>query len=1242
MHLKRLEIEGFKTFATPTVLEFRPGITAIVGPNGSGKSNIADAVRWVLGEQSHAALRCKRTEELLFSGGGRRQPASSAEVSLTIDNSDHLLPLASSEITITRRATRSGGSEYFINRSRVTLREVQAATEPLGSAYTIINQGLVDLALTLRPEERRRLFESAAEIGSFEMRKQDAERRMRETDANIQRVADLLSELEPRLRSLKRQSAQARQHRELSAELHRLLVRRYTRQWQAAHAELHAAEQHAHTQHAALEQLRVAQAATTAELQHLREAVRHQREELGSLHQRYSQLHSRAEALQRELVVRDERLAALEQRSTELQRTHQDLEARAAETTREHASAQAALQAGAADLAQQRAHIATCEAETLLSAEARRTMEQELSAAQDAAMEAATNAATQRSRMEHLRTQRERLLQEQHKLAAGMQQAQEHLSATYQQVETLRASQRDAEHAREETVHAEEAARTELDTLRQQRATLDEQLGAARRTLTDAETRLDALNRLARSSSGTFPGVRAALQWAAQQGRSGFVLVSAIIRVPDGLETAIEVALGARLHNIVVERWQDAEDAIAELKRSGAGRATFLPLDTLRGRTHTEQRTGAAGPDAPVLGIASDLVACDDRYRIVVCHLLGRTLVVRDLKTARQEVRRLAGGWMIVTLGGEQVSSGGAMTGGAQTKEAGILQRERELRELPDQVEQTRAVIAHHEQQRHAVDEHIASATARLREAETRHREASRHHETQQSTLERMLQRASQSEQELAWRRDNYEMVAHDLEMLTTQEATLTRQQHEAEAHAAAAQEHLHSLRTRQEHEMQADRAAQEHLQTLRTRLASSEGQAQVQHSLIATHERTLQQLAHQQEQIRQQLAAQQTERTRILAARSSSEADYHALLHESDALQAQIRPAEAELRRYEARQAEHEQHESQHTVALLEQENSCNRATFELQRAQDRLEHLQERARADGVSEPLEMLAHAADAPAEPTSDTEATTDLHAEIERLRERLQRLGNINPLALEEYEEAAQHHHFQKSQLDDLRDARATLRELIGELDKTMHRRFVETFRAVAAEFAHYFTRLFGGGMARLELVRRQRSSHTATNGQTAVAHNGHAQAENPTHETATNGTTHESHEGDDSNDGAIAPHEYGIEITARPPGKRQQNLALLSGGERTLTATALLFALLTVNPSPFCILDEVDAALDESNVGRFRDTLHDLTTRTQFLLITHNRGTIEAASTLYGVTMGDDSVSRILSLRAETIEGVQG
>src|SRR5262245_56107288 len=474
VYLKRLEIQGFKTFATRTVFEFRPGIAAVVGPNGSGKSNLSHAIRWVLGEQSSAALRSKRTEDLLFSGGGRRAPAGLAEGSLTIDNSDRLLPLPYGEVTITRRATRAGDNEYFINRSRVRLRDILEAIGPLGGSYTIINQGMVDSALTLRPEERRRLFEDAAEISAFESRKAESERKLRETDANLERCADMLAELEPRLRSLKRQASLARTHRELTTELRGLLLRHYAQLWREAKATAAAAEAAARDLEAELAHRRAAQAAATAELRAAREQLRARRDRLSALHAESSVLHTRAEAVQRDLAVGVERQAALTRRDEEFERGRRELELRREEIERERAAVAARLTAAETRLTEQRAALQTAEGALAARAAELRAARSALEQAQRAELEAGAALRALDRRAEQLASRRTQLLQEQAGHAEALAGAQEALATQRTAAEAVQARLETADRARAAAAAYAEQSRADLDGLRTERVRAEE------------------------------------------------------------------------------------------------------------------------------------------------------------------------------------------------------------------------------------------------------------------------------------------------------------------------------------------------------------------------------------------------------------------------------------------------------------------------------------------------------------------------------------------------------------------------------------------------------------------------------------------------------------------------------------------------------------------------------------------------------------------------------------------------
>ncbi len=1196
MYLKRIEIQGFKTFASRTVFEFRPGITAVVGPNGSGKSNLADAVRWVLGEQSLTNLRCKRSEELIYAGGGRRAPAGLAEVALTIDNSDRLLPLDFDEVTITRRATRSGESDYLINRARVRLRDLLEATAPLGGSYTIINQGLVDAALSLRPEERRRLFEDAAELGGFELRKHEALRRLRETEGNLQRLSDLLAELDPRLRMLKRQAAQARQQRELSAELHQIQLRHYTQQWQEAHSRTAQTRLALADAEALAERARTTQASLGAELQALRSALRARRDELAQLHQVASALHQRAEAAQRDLARADERMAAATRRAEELERQRSELDLRRQQAEALQVEAAAEIRRAEAAYAERRAELAAAEAELAGREQARRVLATELRQAEERALRAAGLVAEQRSRIAQLTSQASQLEREVGELDHATAQALQQVEAARTQVRIAQARSETLEQARTLALAEEQQARLALDELRSARSHADEARATARRTLTDLEARLEALSRLARSYTGVFAGVRAAMQWAERSGRSDFILVQSLIRTPAELETAIEVALGSRLQQIVVEAWADAEAAIAELKRSGAGRATFLPLDSLRSPERMGEPPGQGSP--AVLGLAADLVEYDPHYAPVVRQLLGRTLVARDLTGARAELRRLPPGWTIVTPGGEQLQSGGALSGGAPPKESGVLRRERELRELPTQVASARAAVAQAEAHRSELEAQTQRLSSRLRELEAGVREARQQLETARAGYEAAGRRMAQAEQEQAWIGQRRERLSHERAALTGQHNEALADLEAAEVQTRAAASQLSELRTRQEAERQADTAAQAHLAGLRSAAGAAEGQLRAGRSLLAAHEQSLALAVRQEHDAARALANLSDERSNLTTAHQQADALSASLQAEISVLQAQIEPVELALPTEEAHLAGLEASEAEVTAALLAAEAAQGRAALEAQRAIDRQEALFERAAAEGIN----LAAVEAAVDMEPAGPGElAPTALQPAIEALKTKILRLGEVNPLALEEYEQTAERQRFLSGQIEDLREAGATLVELIAELDEAMQRRFTATFMAVAEEFERSFTRLFGGGSARLMLV-------------------GAAQGEAQT-----------TGEGDTPTGGRV----QGVEISVRPPGKKQQNIALLSGGERALTAVALLFAILRVNPSPFCILDETDAALDESNVGRFREALAELSTQTQWILITHNRGTIEGADTLYGITMGDDGASKTMSLRVE-------
>ncbi len=1179
MYLKRLEIHGFKTFASRTSFEFRPGVSAIVGPNGSGKSNVVDAIRWVLGEQSQAMLRSRKSEDLIFGGGAKRAASGFAEVSLTIDNTDRTLPVAFDTVTITRRITRSGDHEYFINRAKVRLRDIQEATASLGGSYTIINQGLVDNVLDLRPEERRRLFEDAADISVHEQRRNDAMKRLRETDTNVSRCEDVLVELEPRIRSLKRQAGAAKQYRDIKHELDTTQIKLLRLQDVIANTSLGTATHDAATAQQMLANVQAQRDALNERIGAARTQIRELREHIGTIYGEGSRLHTRAEGLQRSIAVAAERIKAVQQRGIEYEQTVRDAESQQAAVEAEVVALQVTVGQQTDARAAHQATIDELDRGRVSYNERRRALRTTVDAAQRA--EAATAGAI-RERQRQLERLQELLSQldsSQQNESALVEQAQQALRAQQLHVEETTQGYTTAQTRAAEREQTITTLRTEIDVLRAERGVNEEALTDARRTHNQVDSRYQALLQIVRSHGGVAQGVKAAMDYAERTNRD-FALVSSLITAPQHLELAIETSLGARLQHIVADRWDDAEAAIAALKKNNQGRATFLPLDTIRQSGETRAPSHAPG----VLGVASQLVDIPAKYRIILDYLLGRTLIVDTLDVARAEIKRIGSGWQIVTTGGEQVSSGGSLTGGAQVRDGGTLQRERNLRELPIEVDKAKADVDR-------LTVVVARAGTTIQQLEQRLQQ----HELARQDDQVAVQQAAQA-REGALRA--YNKAEADVALVSQQASQAGQRQADSSAQIAQLNQELLDLSAQQQIQRTALDEAYRAEQTLieqsyaeddqraavQQQLTDAEGHVRATMATIQAAEQRRAALLHTMSQRQARTDELAGEAIKITRETEGYEHELVTVQAEIAAIQTRITPLEAELKAAEALLPEQEGAEQQLMTALRAAESDASRASLTLERANDRISVLHERATSEGYD--MGVLSHTA----EPIEGDETT--LNQQLTTYRNQLQRLGPVNPLALEEFDEANERYTFMNTQVADLRSAAGSLNELIKELDATMRANFELTFGAVAREFTQTFQIMFGGGSASLELTK--------------------------------------------TGDGG-ALDDIGIEINARPPGKRQQNLSLLSGGERSLTAAALLFAILKVKPTPFCVLDEVDAALDEANVARFRAALDDLRSTSQFVVVTHNRGTIEIADSIYGVSMGDDSASRVLSLRLDEL-----
>jgi chromosome segregation protein len=1177
--LTRLELHGFKSFANRTVFLFEPGITAVIGPNGSGKSNISDAVRWVLGEQSQSALRGKKTEDVIFAGGNGKAPSGMAEVTVTFDNATGWLPIDFSEVTVTRRAFRSGDNQYLINGRKVRLKDVAHLTAGLGHSHVVVGQGMVDAALSQRAEDRRGLFEHAADLTGLRLKAAEAARGLAEAEANAARVADLLTELEPRLKTLERAARQAREWQGVHDRLRAVEQFHYARLLANVIARLDAAEAAAGSEDAVLATSRAEVERLSADLTIARNELAEARESLARHDARAQAATEQARRATHERELAMERQSALTKRREDMLDTRASLDEQAAGVQAQLADVAAELAAAEQAVTSARQQVAQLQSQTAAARKARDEAQQQAARLVRQIGDHDRNLAELARRRALIEQRRQTDAEERERIAvAGRERAAriERLQAEQtaldeadvadaNRLESLKTSLAEQEKAIEAAAQVERAAR--------------EAVASIERALGQASARLDALRRIHESGAGLFNGVKETLR-AAKAGKLTGVrgTIAELIEVPAEYETAIEVALGGHLQDLIVARWSDAEQAIAHLKRANAGRATFQPLDTVR--ANRQSAPNAHGPG--VRGVAVDLIGFSVEIEAVVTALLGRILIVDDLPAARAALGRLPGGWSVVTIGGEIARSGGSVTGGAAVRESGVLGRERDLRELPKE-------IARLEAERDA-----AQATQRQAAAEPRRlTEQRRELENERTGL--LAARKSRQEQRArlaAWIRDvAAEQAASEKRLtaldqigagagndLTALDAAVEAAQAER-AKAAAAHEAIHAAIQRDaeslqavDHELSREQrdlaASEERLRAERRREASLLAQSKALADELATRGERAAALDGELVALAAQRARLDEETTRLNAAREM-------VLTERPPLEAAVKTGEKNVARLEkeldASRAAAMEAERRHGQAGLNLERIRGEAAGIRQRIADDLE----------LTEPDRLLELDLAAP----EGVEEPAAAEREIAKLKDRLRRVGYAGEDVVAEHERESERHAFLRSQLDDVQGAAASLRKLLDDLHETMRARFEETFSKVSVVFTEMFTALFGGGVARLVLSAGE--------------------------------------------EGEIG----GIDIVAQPPGKRLQSLALLSGGERALTAVALLFAILKVNPTPFCLLDEVDAALDEANVERFRERLQELAAETQAIVITHNRGTVEAADSLYGVSMRDDGVSQVLSLR---------
>ena len=1179
MRLKELEIQGFKSFPDKTRLTIGEGITGIVGPNGSGKSNISDAIRWVMGETSSKQLRgAGKMEDVIFGGTQTRGAMGYASVSLTIDNTDHGLDMDADEVTIGRRYYRSGESEYSINGQSVRLKDIYELLLDTGlgrDGYAIVGQGRIAEIVAAKSGERREIFEEASGIARYRYRKNEAERRLAAAEGNLERLRDILGELERRVGPLKRDSEKAQQFLELSGQRKSLevtlwvdairrakdTVRDQQRRYEAAQADydrlsrsLDEYDEKSEALRAKTQQLMLQVEESNAKIraiteenagsdsriavlnnenEHSRRQIEEARAELSRAGEGQKGIELEAEAHRAAIEKLNARIAQADETAKDLDRQLDALE-------------QQAMQSG-----QQR---------DLLNAAILRCQQAATAAqVQHATAESAANAAE--ARLQDARAQKQQ--NESDAETAGRQQAEA----------ADRLQQAEEAVTRLDNVRA--GLRLKLDSRKRQQAEAADALQKAERELSAAAQRIHILEDLERNLDGYQQSVKTVMR-AAGSGRLRGVIgpVAGILTVRKGYEVAIETALGFALQNIVVEDEKSARAAIAFLKAEKGGRATFLPLDTMQGSRFSGRLTGTAE-------VAADLVEADPRYQNIVNNLLGRIIVVEDLAEASAAARNLGYRNRIVTLDGQVINAGGSFTGGSTARSVGVFSRKQELEELRARL--TRLQTARDTAAQAARDRKAEADTlqAQLTGADSESMTAAADRLRASLEVDRLAAAAGNAarererlEQEIALFEAQLAESRAAAEQAGKDRAAAEAEQADAERQLAALGESADSLTAKREEltaaandnrlaRLTAEKDVSLHraaLETLAGRTGEAEARARELNASIEAcrqriraNELSVENIQRQREENRRRIADCEQAIRDANAARMQAEADSTRLAQENRALTDEREKMSGEMARLAERR----------TAAETELNSTAAKLWEEYQLAESEAEAL--------------------------CVEFQNVTELRRQVAEVRGKIRALGNVNVGAIDEYKEVKERYDFMKAQVTDVEKSRAELNRMIGELCDEMRTLFSDSFKRINENFVHIFRELFGGGSARLYLS--------------------------------------------DPDDVL----ESGIEIEVSPPGKVIKNLSALSGGEQALVAISIYFAILAVNPSPFCILDEIEAALDDVNVVRYAQYLRRLTDKTQFIVITHRRGTMEAADVLYGVTMQEDGVSKILRLDLNSV-----
>ncbi|EOS7926013.1 chromosome segregation protein SMC [Enterococcus hirae] len=1182
MYLKRIEIAGFKSFADKTVIDFENSVTAVVGPNGSGKSNITEAIRWVLGEQSAKSLRGGKMPDIIFAGSDSRKPLNVAEVTVLLDNTDHYLPLDYQEISVTRRYRRTGESDFFINKQPCRLKDIQELFLDSGlgkESFSIISQGKVEAIFSSKPEDRRGIFEEAAGVLKYKQRKKKAEQKLFETEDNLSRVQDIIYELQEQLTPLAEQSEIAKKFLQLKEELTQTDIALMI-------TEINVAKKEWEEKQTQLTQF-------NQELTKLATHIQSQEAVLSEKRKQNAKKDRQIEKGQQSLLALSERLKQAEgqkdvliERTKHTQKSTQEYQASLAEAQKKVAHFEELQEKLTKETTEKETEIQEAQQQLMKTQQElekyQKSTKELLSELRDQYVDLMQEQANVGNELKYLERQYLQEASKSKQTLAKQSEVEASVLALSSQKQELSEKQANLQQALVKNQHELEEVQTKGKTVQTKLTNEQPKMYQLMNQVQQLKARQKSLQEIQENYFGFYQGVRLVLQH--KQQLSGIVgAVAELIDVPSSFTLAIETALGGAAQHVIVENEHDARQAITYLKKQRGGRATFLPLTTIKPRQLPAHVLSQAAAVDGFLGIASEQVTFPAEIQTVVHNLLGTILLAKDLTSANAIAQTIRYQYRVVSLEGDVMNAGGSMTGGANKRgnQGSLFSQNQELKQLTAEYEQADQQLQNQEKIVQELQTKVADLSQKQEKLRTQNEQLRFEEQEITNQLQNITNDLARFEKEKQLSNFETRELQQFIETYQKQQAELTARQKEIEQQRQQIDEEIKSLN--QESDQMEEKRSQVQARKAQEQADLAVLKEQFNHLQIQLRGARVQknEALERQTSLEQQLAT-------LTADFSDHEITEESLASQITELAQQREELQAELVAVKE-QRERTQKEIDQLETVLAEKNQQQKQQLteqsKLEVQKDRAEMLLDHQLSYLQTE-YQISFEKAVTDYQPTSDIVSS---RTKVAVLKEQIADLGPVNIRSIEQFEQVNERHTFLATQRDDLLSAKNQLFETMEEMDAEVRARFKEVFEAIRQEFKVVFPNMFGGGRA--ELVLTDPSDLLKT----------------------------------------------GIEIEVQPPGKKLQSLSLLSGGERALTAIALLFSIIRVCPVPFCILDEVEAALDEANVKRFGRYLSDFQDDTQFIVVTHRKGTMVAADVLYGVTMQESGVSKIVSVRMEDI-----